>query len=67
MPADGVTVIVPVFTPQVVPVEEIVPGKYVTLLNVMVSELTNGDPLQELKVVLTSYCMLGSGGGQNVG
>jgi hypothetical protein len=60
-------VIDPILAPHVVEVVEVVTGKVVTLLNVTVSELTSGDAVQELNVVLITYCVEGTAGGQILG
>ena len=67
VPAVGVIVIEPVLAPQVVATVEKVAGNPNILLNVTVSELTSGTAVHELNVVLITYWVEGTAGGQTFG
>ena len=60
-------VIDPTLMPHVVGFVVTVAGREVILLKVMVSELISGAPRQELNVVLMTYCVEGTFGGQILG
>ena len=60
-------VIEPVLAPQVVATVDVSTGKVIVLLKVTVSELISGEPVQELKVVVNTYFVDGTAGGQMLG
>lgn len=60
-------VIDPVLAPQVVATDDVSTGNVVIRLNVTVSELTSGTAVQDKKVVLITYCVDGTAGGQIFG